>query len=109
MHDRILETGRSQVANIVAGVVVTGDSDGAQHIVGNIANFCPNVGFAVAPSGTLTVLWEGQRKGAGTSWEELVDHYEEMYAPIARGAAENLAGLARRLREHPLSDVVRPS
>jgi multimeric flavodoxin WrbA len=40
IHDEIMNTGRSRMINNVAGIVVTGDSDGAEHIIGNLANFC---------------------------------------------------------------------
>jgi multimeric flavodoxin WrbA len=39
IHDEIMNTGKSRMTNKVAGIVVTGDSDGAEHIIGNLANF----------------------------------------------------------------------
>jgi multimeric flavodoxin WrbA len=39
VHDDIMKEGKSKLANKVAGIIVTGDSDGAEHIIGNLANF----------------------------------------------------------------------
>jgi multimeric flavodoxin WrbA len=39
IHDEIMDSGKSRLTDKVAGIVVTGDSDGAQHIIGNMANF----------------------------------------------------------------------
>ena len=39
LHDKIMETGKSRLTNKVAGIIITGDSDGAEHIIGNLANF----------------------------------------------------------------------
>jgi multimeric flavodoxin WrbA len=32
IHDEIMESGKSRLTNKVAGIIVSGDSDGAQHI-----------------------------------------------------------------------------
>jgi hypothetical protein len=40
----------------VAGIIVTGDSDGAEHIIGNLANFFVAIGLVNPPFGNLTVL-----------------------------------------------------
>lgn len=45
IHDEIMETGKSRLTNKVAGIIVTGDSDGAEHIIGNLANFFSALGF----------------------------------------------------------------
>lgn len=34
-----MKSGKSRMINKVAGIVVTGDSDDAEHIIGNLANF----------------------------------------------------------------------
>jgi multimeric flavodoxin WrbA len=56
LHDKIMETGKSRLTNKVAGIIVTGDSDGAEHIIGNLANFFIAIGSTIPPFGTLTVL-----------------------------------------------------
>src|SRR3989338_3887735 len=64
MHDQILAGKPSPLAGKVGGILVTGDSDGAQHVIGNVGNFFNFVGILLPPYATLSVLWEGQAKGA---------------------------------------------
>jgi multimeric flavodoxin WrbA len=52
VHDEIMKSGKSKMTNKVAGIVVTGDSDGAEHIIGNPTNFFIALGFTVPPFGT---------------------------------------------------------
>lgn len=56
VHDDIMKEGKSKLANKVAGIIVTGDSDGAEHIIGNLANFFVAIGLVNPPFGNLTVL-----------------------------------------------------
>lgn len=83
IHDEILEGKRSRMDGKVGGVVITGDSDGAQHIISNIANFFNAIGILLPPYATLSVLSEKQRKGATTSRDELMKLYEKDYAKTA--------------------------
>jgi multimeric flavodoxin WrbA len=108
IHDEIMNTGRSRMTNKVAGIVVTGDSDGAEHIIGNLANFFISLGFTIPAASTLTVLWPGQSKGSNKSREELWKYYEKTYTSMAKGAAQNLAFMANLLKQNPLPDSLRP-
>lgn len=83
IHDEILEGRESQLYGKVGGIVITGSSDGAEHIIGNIANFLNAVGLVVPPYATLSVLDPIQRKGAKTTREELSQKYEKEYATTA--------------------------
>ncbi|MBC7900615.1 MAG: NAD(P)H-dependent oxidoreductase [Saprospiraceae bacterium] len=83
IHDEILAGKKSQLEGKVGGIVVTGDSDGAQHIIGNISNFFNAVGILLPPYTTLTVLWEGQAKGTKTSRTQLIKKYEKEYGKTA--------------------------
>jgi multimeric flavodoxin WrbA len=107
IHDEIMNSGRSRMANKVAGIVVTGDSDGAEHIIGNLANFFISLGFTIPAVSTLTVLWSGQSKGSNKSREELRKYYEKTYTSMAKGAAQNLAFMANLLKQNPLPDSLR--
>lgn len=107
IHDEIMNTGRSRMTNKVAGIVVTGDSDGAEHIIGNLANFFISLGFTIPAASTLTVLWSGQSKGSNESREELWKYYEKTYTSMAKGAAQNLAFMANLLKQNPLPDSLR--
>jgi multimeric flavodoxin WrbA len=90
-HDRILEGKKSGLEGKTGGIVITGDSDGAQHIIGNVGNFFNAVGIALPPFATLSVLWEKQKKGAKTSKEELLKKYQEEYTKTANTMVEQLA------------------
>lgn len=83
LHDEILEGKTSRLEDKVGGIIVTGDSDGAQHIIASLANFFNAVGIILPPYASLTVLSELQQKGATTTREELLKFYEEQYTGTA--------------------------
>ena len=61
LNDELLETGKSEFANKVAGIVITGAEDGAEHIIGNILNFMSWNGFTIPPA--PSVSWLGDAEG----------------------------------------------
>ena len=63
--------------------MITGDSDGAQHIIANLSNFFNAVGLILPPYTSLSVLWEQQAKGMKTTREELLKKYEQEYQSTA--------------------------
>jgi multimeric flavodoxin WrbA len=77
LHDRIMEGKPSPLDGKVGGIVITGDSDGAQHIIGNISNFFNAIGLVLPPYATLSVLWDRQAKGREPTRRELMEKYEE--------------------------------
>lgn len=101
IHDEIMETGKSRLANKVAGIVVTGDSDGAQHIIGNLDNFFLAFGFTLPPFGTLTVLWPGLAKKSDKNKQEILKYFKDNYTSTAKKAAQNLTLMAGLLKENP--------
>ena len=56
LNDKLLETGQSDFADKIGGVMVTGAEDGAQHIVGNICNYMSWNGLTIPPACSLTFL-----------------------------------------------------
>lgn len=90
VHDEILAGQTSRLDGKVGGIVITGDSDGAQHIIGNIANFFNAVGLAFPPYSTLSVMYEGQAKEAKTTREQLWKKYEEEYTSTAKKMVSQL-------------------
>ena len=66
-----------KVNNKVAGIIVTGDSDGAEPITGNLANFFSALGLTFPPFGTLTALWSGLAKKSDKSKEEISRYFED--------------------------------
>jgi len=93
LHDHLLAGQSSGLEGKVGGIVITGDSDGAQSVIGNLCNFFNAIGLLIPPFATLSVLWEGQAKGKETSREELMRKYEADYA----GAADRMV---RQLLDH---------
>jgi multimeric flavodoxin WrbA len=104
IHDEFMKNGKSRMTNKVAGIVVTGDSDGVEHIIGNLANFFIALGFTVPPFGTLTVLWSGLRKHSDKSKEEILRYYEDTYSSTAEKAAQNLSFMANLLKQKHFPD-----
>jgi multimeric flavodoxin WrbA len=104
IHDEIMDSGKSRLANKVAGIVVSGDSDGAEHIIGNLANFFAALGLTFPPFGSLTVLWPGLAKKSDKSKEEIWKYFEDTYTSTAKKAAQNLTFVANLLRNNPFSD-----
>lgn len=90
IHDGILEGKTSQLDGKAGGIIVTGDSDGAEQIIGNTFNFFNAIGLIVPPYVSLTVLWEGQAKGAKTTREELMKKYEADYTKTAETMVKQL-------------------
>ncbi|HEV7449017.1 MAG TPA: NAD(P)H-dependent oxidoreductase, partial [Candidatus Paceibacterota bacterium] len=90
VHDEILEGKTSKLAGKPGGVVVTGDGDGAEHIIGTLANFYNAVGMILPPYASLSVLWEGHDKKKSPTREELWAKYEKEYADAAKTMAQQL-------------------
>lgn len=83
LHDEILAGKPSRLEGKVGGIVITGDSDGAEHIIGNLCNFFNAVELLIPPYATLSVLWDGQAKDKEPTKEELLGKYESDYAETA--------------------------
>ncbi len=96
LHDEIIDGKTSKLKDKVGGIVITGDSDGAQHVISNISNFFNAVGIIFPPYATLSVLWEGQAKGKKTTKEMLVEKYEEDYSETAKTMVGQLVKFARK-------------
>lgn len=96
LHDKVLAGEPSGLEGKVGGIVITGDSDGAQHIIGNVCNFLNAIGLLVPPYGTLSVLWERQAKSANPTREELLRKYESDYAATTDRMIKQLLTYARQ-------------
>lgn len=94
LHDRVLEGEPSPLEGKVGGIIITGDSDGAQHVIGNVCNFFNAVGLLVPPYATLSVLWERQAKGTDPTRDELLRKYEADYSDTADRMVEQLMKFA---------------
>jgi multimeric flavodoxin WrbA len=96
LHDQVLAGQPSGLEGKTGGIVITGDSDGAQHVIGNVCNFCNAIGLLVPPYATLSVLWEKQAKSASPTREELLAKYEADYGSTADRMIRQLVEHARR-------------
>ena len=92
LHDHVMAGKPSGLENKKAGIIITGDSDGAQTIIAGLANFFNAIGLQLPPFATLSVLWEGQAKGKKTSREELLEKYKKDYSSTADKMITQLVG-----------------
>ncbi|MDQ3022433.1 MAG: NAD(P)H-dependent oxidoreductase [Bacteroidota bacterium] len=83
IHDEIMKGKKSKLEGKVGGILITGDSDGAQHIIANLSNFFNAVGLIFPPYCSLSVLWKGQEKGAKTTRKKLLEKYKKDYSKPA--------------------------
>lgn len=90
--------GRPIAFDKVAGVVVTGNEDGAHHIVGTVSQCLIDVGFTV-PAYSWTYWHLGP--GPGPDYTD-TDQSHDYSDRLARNAARNLVAVARALKAHPL-------
>ena len=95
LHDGILAGKPSPLEGKVGGIVITGDSDGAEHVIGNIGNFFNAIGLLVPPYATFSVLWDDQAKDKDTPKEQLLKKYESDYADTADKMIQQLLEYAR--------------
>lgn len=92
------EAGQMIAYGRVAGFVVTGNEDGAHHIISQLAQGVIDCGFCVPP-----VAWTywNMGPGPGPTYPE-TDHGKEWTKTMARTCAHNLFHVARALRETPI-------
>ena len=95
LHDEIMEGKTPKLKGKVGGIVITGDSDGAQHIIANLSNFYNAMGLILPPFATLSVLWSGQAKGKKTTKKELLIKYEDEYSDTAKKMVQQLIDFAQ--------------
>jgi len=83
LHDEITDGKKSRFNGKVAGVVVTGDSDGAESLISNFGNFFNAIGLLFPPFSSLTVLSDKHAKNKNTPKNELLKHYKKEYGETA--------------------------
>ncbi|GAA4301131.1 flavodoxin family protein [Nibribacter koreensis] len=94
LHDEIMAGKESKLDGKVGGVLVTGDSDGAQTIIANVGNFFNAIGLTFPPFASLTVLWDKQAKDQKPTKEELLAKYEKDYDSTAQKMVQQLVTFA---------------
>jgi multimeric flavodoxin WrbA len=92
------DSGRPVAYNRVAGVVVTGNEDGAHHVISEIAGGLIDIGYTIP--GQAWTYWN-QGPGPGDSYLD-TDEGKDWSHSTGRAAAANLAAAARALAERPI-------
>jgi multimeric flavodoxin WrbA len=95
LHDYLMAGKPSGLEGKVAGVIITGDSDGAQHITGQIYNFVNGIGLLIPPFASLSVLDEHHAKSSKTTREQLLRKYEKDQARYAEKMIEQMVAYVR--------------
>jgi multimeric flavodoxin WrbA len=94
------DDGRPVAYNRVAGVVVTGNEDGAHHVISEIAGGLVDVGFTIP--GQAWTYWN-KGPGPGDSYLESGEgNGKDWSHATGRAMASNLAAVARALAERPV-------
>jgi multimeric flavodoxin WrbA len=101
LNDKLLETGKSDFANKVGGVLVTGAEDGAQHIVGNICNFMSWNGLTIPPACSLTFLGWPNSDSKEEVRQKMLEK-DKVLDANAKVMARHLAFFAKLLSENPI-------
>jgi multimeric flavodoxin WrbA len=90
--------GRPVAYGRVAGVVVTGNEDGAHHVISEISGALVDIGYTIPGQS-----WTYWHLGPGAGPDYLDDQRgHEWSAKTAKAMAGNLFAAATALREHPL-------
>jgi multimeric flavodoxin WrbA len=90
--------GRPFAYNRVGGIVVTGNEDGAHHVIAEIAQSLIDIGYTVP--GQAWTYWN-MGPGPGPSYLE-TQHKHDWSERTGRTAASNLAAVARALDARPI-------
>lgn len=90
--------GRPVAYNRVAGFVVTGNEDGAHHVIAELAQGVVDIGFTVP--GQAWTYWN-MGPGPGPSYAD-TDHGHAWSRRTGEAAAANLLAVARALRAAPI-------
>ena len=92
------EEERPVAYNRVAGVVVTGNEDGAHHVISEISGALGDIGFTIP--GQAWTYWN-KGPGPGEDYSETEEGHEWSHS-TGRAAAANLLAVARALQANPI-------
>ncbi|ADB30011.1 conserved hypothetical protein [Kribbella flavida DSM 17836] len=92
------DAGRPVGYNKVAGVVVTGNEDGAHHVISEIAGGLGDIGYTIP--GQAWTYWN-KGPGPGPSYNETGEGHDWSHR-TGRAMASNLVAVARALAANPV-------
>lgn len=85
--------------NKVAGFVITGEEDGARHVVSEIAGALMDVGFTIAPQ---SYTYWNNGPGPGTSYLKS-DFRKDWSLDTGKAAVRNIVAVAKALKSNPIN------
>ncbi len=89
------DAGRPVAYNHVAGVVVTGNEDGAHHVISEVSGALGDIGFTIP--GQAWTYWN-KGPGPGEDYSETEEGHEWSHS-TGKAAAANLLAVARALED----------
>ena len=92
------DDGRPVAYNRVAGVVVTGNEDGAHHVISEVTGALGDIGFTVP--GQAWTYWN-RGPGPGPEYTDTTEGHD-WSASTGQAMASNLVAVARALRDQPI-------
>lgn len=98
MLSETADDGTPVAYNRVAGVVVTGNEDGAHHVISEISGGLADIGYTIP--GQAWTYWN-QGPGPGDEYPD-TEHGHEWSASTGRLMAHNLYAVASALAAHPV-------
>jgi multimeric flavodoxin WrbA len=84
--------------NKVAGFIVTGEEDGARHVVAEVAHALMDLGFTIAPQ---SYTYWNNGPGPGVSYLES-DYRKDWSIEIGKVVAANVIAVAKALKKTPI-------
>jgi len=94
VYDIINQGKPSPLEGKLGGVIITGDSDGVEHVTGNIFNFFTSLGLSIPAYGSVGVIWEGHAKAKKQTKANLTKYYKKEYLQDAQSLAKSFAKLS---------------
>ncbi len=91
--------GRAELLNKVAGIVITGSEDGAQHTMAGIMEVLSFMNFTLPPQ--CCTYWVGE-VGMDPKTDSDRRRQNKAVLHMAEATARNLVQVAKRLKDHPL-------
>jgi multimeric flavodoxin WrbA len=92
------DKGRPVTYNKVAGFIVTGEEDGARHVVAEVAHALMDLGFTIAPQ---SYTYWNNGPGPGNSYLES-DYRKDWSIETGKVVAANVIAVAKALKKTPI-------
>ena len=101
LYTAVNKQGQPITFNKVAGFVVTGEEDGARHVVAELAHALMDVGFTIAPQ---SYTYWNNGPGPGKSYLKS-ERRKDWSIETAKAAAANIVAVAKALKKTPIKPV----